>query len=108
MFTKKFFGAFLTFFRKRHRFRLAYGIGDHPLFVETLHRTPVVSFPGSATVMEREEEKRQHHFVDFVFVIFHSAILPSMRLAFNRTKAPNSPPASDSCSRSRAVRDGGR
>jgi len=92
MFTKEFCAPFLTLFSEHDRFGLAHWIEDHSLLVQPVHRIPVMSFPGTSVVMDRQEEKREHHLVDFVFVVFHEIMLPFCRRSINRgskMKAPN-------------------
>ena len=75
MFTEEFLAPFLTSFGEHDRFGLAHRIEDHPLRVQTIHCIPIVTFPCPSAVMNCQEEKREHHFVDFVFVIFHENML---------------------------------
>ena len=92
MFTKEFLAPFLTLFSEHDRFGLAYRIEDHPLLVQPIHRIPVVSFPRTSVVMDCQEEKCEHHLVDFVFVIFHEIMLAFRSPSFNRgykLKTPN-------------------
>ena len=89
---KEFLAPFLILFGKHDRFGLAHWIEDHSLLVQTIHCIPVVSFPGTSAVMDCQEEKCEHHLVDFVFVVFHKIMLPFRTTSFNRgcnVKAPN-------------------
>jgi hypothetical protein len=43
-----------------------------------------VSFPCTSAVMDCQEEKCEHHLVDFVFVVFHEIMLPFRSPSFNR------------------------
>src|SRR5664280_3367252 len=83
MLTKEFLATFFAFLGEHHGFRLAHRIANHPFFVETIHRIPVLTFPCSSTVMEREKEKCEHHFIDFIFVVFHCAMVPFRSGNFN-------------------------
>ena len=92
MFTKEFLAPFLTLFGEYDRFGLAHRIKDHSLLVQTIHGIPVVSFPCKSAVMDCQEEKCEHHLVDFVFVIFHEIMLAFRSPSFNRgykLKTPN-------------------
>ena len=92
MFTEEFLAVFLTLFGEHDRFGLAYRIEDHSLLVQPIHRIPVVSFPCASVVMDCQEEKCEHHLVDFVFVVFHEVMLPFRSQSFNRgskMKTPN-------------------
>ena len=60
---------------ERNRLGFSHGIGDHPFLVQPIHRTPVVSLPGPVAVVQRQKEQREHHFVDFIFVVFHACIV---------------------------------
>jgi hypothetical protein len=51
-----------------------------------------VPFPCTSVVMDCQEEKCEHHLVDFVFVVFHEIMLPFSSQSFNRgskMKTPN-------------------
>src|SRR6266704_5133965 len=48
---------------------------DHSLFVQPIHRVPVVSLPGTPIVVQRQKEQSQHHFIHFIFVVLHAFIL---------------------------------
>ena len=84
MLTKEFLAPFFTFFGEHDRFRFAHRVEDHSLFVKASHCLPVVSFPSSSGIVECEKEKREHHLVDFVLIVFHSLILPFQRRSFNQ------------------------
>src|SRR5882724_3658691 len=84
MFAKEFLAPFLTRFGEHDRLGLAHRIEDHSLLMQTIHCIPVVSFPGTSAVMNGQEEKREHHLVNLVFVIFHAIILPWRSPGFNR------------------------
>jgi len=84
MFTKEFLAPFLTLFSEHDRFGLAYRIEDHSLFVQPTQRIPVMSFPCTSVVMNCQEEEREDHLVDFVFVVFHGIMLPFCSQDFNR------------------------
>jgi len=84
MLTKKFLATFFTFLGEHHGLCLAYGIADHAFLVEASQCVPVVSFPRASAVMECEKEKCEHHLIDFVFVVFHGAMLPLRAEVFNR------------------------
>ena len=83
MLTKEFLAPLLTLFGEHDGFCLTHRIKNHPLFVQTVHRIPVVSFPCACAVMECEKQKREHHLIDFVFVVFHAVMLPFRCQAFN-------------------------
>ena len=94
MFTKEFFAQFLSLLGEDDRLCLAHGIEDHSLFVQTPQCIPVVSLPRASAVMKREEEKRQHHFINLVFVVVHDSILSAFDPLFNylhRQRVPNQP-----------------
>jgi len=84
MFMEEFLAPFLTLFGEYDRFGLAHRIEDHSLLVQTIHSIPVVSFPCTSVVMDCQEEKCEHHLVDFVFVVFHEIMLPFRGQSFNR------------------------
>ena len=84
MLSKEFFAALFSLFREQNRFRFAHRIADHPFLVEPAHGIPVVAFPGATVAVEREKKKREHHLVDFVFVVVHVVMLPLRRTDFNR------------------------
>jgi hypothetical protein len=84
MFEEEFLTPFLTLFSEHDRFGAAHRIEDHALRMQTIHGLPVVTFPCSSAVMDCQEEKSEHHLVDFVFVIFHEDILSFSRLRCNR------------------------
>jgi hypothetical protein len=84
MFEEEFLTPFLTLFGEHDRFGVAHRIKDHPLRVQTIHGLPVVTFPCPSVVMDCQEEKREHHPVDFVFVIFHKNSLPFSKTRCNR------------------------
>jgi hypothetical protein len=84
MFSKEFFAAPLSLFGEQNRFRLAHWIADQAFLVEPAHGIPVVTFPCATVAVEREKEEREHHLVDFVFVVVHVVKLPFLRTDFNR------------------------
>jgi hypothetical protein len=84
MFAEEFLAPFLTLFREHDRFGLAHRIQDQPFRVQTIHGLPIVTFPCPSAVMECQEEKREYHLVDFVFVIIHEKRLPFIRPRCNR------------------------
>ena len=84
MLTKEFLAPFLTFLGEHDRFGLAYRIEDHSLFVQPTECIPVMSFPCASVVMNCQEEEREDHLVDFVFVVFHGIMLPFRSQDFNR------------------------
>jgi hypothetical protein len=43
-----------------------------------------MSFPCTSVVMNCQEEEREDHLVDFVFVVFHGIMLPFRSQDFNR------------------------
>ena len=57
---------------ERNRLGFFQGIGDHSFLVQPIHRTPVVSLPRPVPVAQRQKEQRERHFVDFIFVVFHT------------------------------------
>jgi hypothetical protein len=83
MLSKEFFAALFSLFSEQNRFRLAHRIADHPFLVEPAHSIPVVAFPCATAAVEREKEQREHHLVDFVFIVVHAMRLPFRRTNFN-------------------------
>ena len=83
MFSEQFLAPFLTLFGEHDRFGLSHRIEDHSLLVQPIHRIPVVSFPCTSVVMDCQEEKCEHHLVNFVFVVFHKIMLPFRSQSFN-------------------------
>src|SRR2546428_11874717 len=71
MFHKQFTGSLQPLFSKHDGLGFSHWIADHAFFMQAFHRSPVMSFPGTAVVMKREKEQRQHHFVHFIFVVLH-------------------------------------
>ena len=95
MLTKEFFAPFFALLGEQDRFCLPNRIADHPL-MKSAQCIPVMAFPCATTTVEREEEKREYHLVDFVFVVVHTASLSFLGARFNRVpinttlkKAPN-------------------
>ncbi len=77
MASEKFLTPFLAFFGKHDRFSLPHGIEDHSFRMQPSQGVPIMPFPrSSVVVMNREEEQCENRIVDFVFVVFHWAILP--------------------------------
>jgi hypothetical protein len=72
MFSKEFLAALFALFGKQHRFGLSHRIAEPSFFVVPAPGIPVVSFPCAAGAVEREKEQREHHLVDFVFVVVHA------------------------------------
>src|SRR5436190_301431 len=75
MLPKLFLTPLLAFLRQHHRLCLACRIGDHPLLVQPIHRTPIVPFPCTSVSVQCEIKKREHHLIDFFFIVVHEAIL---------------------------------
>jgi hypothetical protein len=51
-----------------------------------------VSFPCTSVVVDCQEEKCEHHLVDFIFVVIHGIMLPFCSQSFNlgcNMKTPN-------------------
>src|SRR5206468_1411299 len=86
MLAKEFLTALFSFLSQYHRFCFTHRIKDHSFFVETIHRIPIMSFPGAPMVVQGEKKKCEHHFVDFVFVVVHEAMLPFRSRSFNRLR----------------------
>jgi hypothetical protein len=83
MLTKKFLATLFTFLGEHHGLRFAYRITNQPFFVEATQRIPVMSFPRATALMECEKEECEHHLIDFLFVVFHGAILAFRSGDFN-------------------------
>src|SRR5258708_38439598 len=82
--------------REDHRFHLAHRIVNHALVVKTAEHSPIETFPGSITVVQRQIEQRQRRVVDLVGVEGHreppaagrfSQSYPRLRKAQSRTES---------------------
>ena len=80
---EEFLAELLALLGKRHRFCLADRILDHALRVQPVQSIPVVSFPSTSFVMEREKKKREHHLIDLVFIVVHQDMVLDCRRVCN-------------------------
>jgi hypothetical protein len=75
MLDKQLARALQAFFCKRNGLGFPHRVADHSLLMQSIHRSPIVPLPSSAVVVQRQKEQRQHHVIDFIFIIFHALIV---------------------------------
>jgi hypothetical protein len=64
-----------AFLCQRDGLGFSHWIADHAFLVQPIHRIPVMSLPNAVAVMQRQKEQREHHLIDFIFVVFHACIV---------------------------------
>jgi hypothetical protein len=61
--------------RENDRLCFSDRIVDHSFLVQPIHHIPIQPFPCAAAVMQRQEEHRKRHLIDFIFIVVHGMIL---------------------------------